>query len=196
MITVQQVHGADVIAVDDARSATGSDDTPTCVPNVDGMVTNRPGMALMASSADCPLVLVYDPAGRAIGLAHAGWRGTLAGIAERLVACLTSNYGSMPQQMVATICPSAGPCCYQVGADVVELAAERWPEPERFLVRRDGRTLLDLWSANAAQLQMAGLSPEKIETPGLCSICDHRFHSYRRAGAFTGHGGLIAALTP
>ncbi|MCH7702602.1 MAG: polyphenol oxidase family protein [Planctomycetes bacterium] len=196
VITAQQVHGTDVVAVDDALSATVTDGNPTCVPNADGLVTNRPGTALMALSADCPLVLVYDPAGGALGLAHAGWRGTLAGIAERLVACLTSNYGSAAEQMVATICPSAGPCCYEVGAEVVDMAAERWPEAERFLVRCDGRILLDLWSANAAQLQMAGLSPERIETPGLCSICDHRFHSYRRTGATTGHSGLMAALTP
>lgn len=196
LITAQQVHGTDVVAVDDALSASGTDPVATCVPNVDGLVTNRPGTALMALSADCPLVLVYDPAGCALGLAHAGWRGTLAGIAGRLVAWLTSNYGSAAEQMVATICPSAGPCCYEVGSEVVDMAAERWPEAERFLVRCDGRILLDLWSTNAAQLQMAGLAPERIETPGLCSICDHRFHSYRRTGATTGHSGLIAALTP
>ena len=195
VITAQQVHGTHVVAVDDAQSATGADGMPTCVPNVDGLVTNRPGRALMALSADCPLVLVYDPAGCAFGLAHAGWRGTLGGIAERLVACLTSNYGSAAAQMVATICPSAGPCCYEVGTDVVDMATERWPEGDRFLVRCDGHMLLDLWSANAAQLQNAGLAPERIETPGLCSICDDRFHSYRRAGAATGHSGLIAAMT-
>lgn len=195
VITAQQVHGTDVVAVDDAFSATVTDGNPACVPNVDGMVTNRPGTGLMALSADCPLVLVYDPAGGALGLAHAGWRGTLGGIAERLVACLTSNYGSAAEQMVATISPSAGPCCYEVGANVVDMATERWPEGDRFLVRCDGRMLLDLWSANAAQLQNAGLSPERIETPGLCSICDDRFHSYRRTGAATGHSGLIAAMT-
>lgn len=195
VITAQQVHGTHVVVVDDAQSATGAEGITTCVPNVDGLVTNRPGKPLMALSADCPLVLVYDPVGCAFGLAHAGWRGTLGGIAERLVACLMSNYGSAAEQMVATISPSAGPCCYAVGADLVDMATERWPEPDRFLVRCDARTHLDLWSANAAQLQTAGLSPERIETPGLCSICDHRFHSYRRVGAGTGHSGLIAAMT-
>jgi len=195
VVTAGQVHGADVAVVDDEPAGMGAGSGGACVPGVDGLVTNRAGVALMAFTADCPLVLVYDPGGGAVGLVHSGWRGTLGGIVRRVVDRLCLTYGSLPERMVATICPSAGPCCYEVGVDVVERTRERWPEGARFLLRRDGRLFLDLWSAISAQLQAAGLGPERIESPGLCSICDDRFHSYRRTGAGTAHGRLMAVMT-
>lgn len=178
------------VAVIDRRQPGGG------LPDVDAVLTNQPGVPLMTFSADCPLVLAFDPQAAVIGLAHASWRCTVAEVTHRLIALMSEKFGSLPRRMLAGIGPSAGPCCYEVKDDVLE-AAKDLPDAERLFPRRDGRLFFDLWTANRAQLERAGLSPDRIEVASVCTLCrNDLFYSFRREGAGCGHFGLMAGIRP
>jgi YfiH family protein len=184
----QQVHQTNLAVVDG---------TPCGGPlgEVDGVLTATPGTALMTFSADCPLVLLYDPLRRVIGLAHASWRCTVGEISRRLVELAAARFGCRPADLRAGIGPGAGPCCYEVRDDVYEAAAGL-TQRERLFLRRDGRLFFDLWTANKLQLLAAGLDPNHIESADVCTLCrNDLFYSYRREGAGCGHFGLLAGLT-
>ncbi len=186
-VTVHQVHGNDIATADEAMAAS---------VQADGLMTDRPGVAVLGLSADCPIVLVADPATGAVAMAHASWRSTVGRVTARLIAAMQNAYGCDPATMHAGVCPSAGPCCYEVGADVIE-AVDRslGAAGRRCVIGRDGRTYFDLWAANVAQLTEAGLAGRNIEVAGVCSICDNRFFSYRREGERAGrYGGMIARI--
>jgi len=183
-----QVHETRLAIVDET-----SPDGP--LPGCDGVITASPGVPLMTFSADCPLVLVFDPIRRAVGMAHASWRCTVARLPYQLVHLMMQQYGCRSDDLVAGVGPGAGPCCYEVKEDVYAAAAEL-PDRDRFFVPRDGRTYFDLWAANQAQLIKAGVQPDHVEIAGTCTLCHNDvFYSYRREGKGCGHFGLMAALT-
>ncbi len=184
----QQVHQTELAIVDG---------TPRGGPlgEVDGVLTATPDVALLTFSADCPLVLVFDPVQRIVGLAHASWRCTVGQITRRLVELAAARFGSRPDDLLAGIGPGAGPCCYEVQDDVYQTAAQL-PQRERLFPRRGGRLFFDLWAANQVQLLDAGLQPGNIESADVCTLCrNDLFYSYRREGPGCGHFGLLAGLT-
>lgn len=189
-----QVHGAELLTVEDVDVGCGRFGRAEAVPFVDGLLTDRTDAPLILLSADCPLVLIYDAVRAALAIAHASWLGTVAGITTRLVAAMRTSFGSDPSALCAAIAPSAGPCCYEVGAEVLRIFRTRMPDADRFFVPRGGKFMLDLWAANRAQLEAAGVPPERIESAGVCTICDASFWSHRRDGADAGRNALIAAL--
>ena len=185
----EQVHGTN-LAIIDLPAAGG------LLPRCDGVVTALARTPLMTFSADCPLVLAYDPARYVLGMVHASWRCTVARATCRLIGLMTARFGSRPAELLAGIGPGAGPCCYEVQHDVFD-AASGLTEHERLFQHRDGRMYFDLWEANRAQLAEAGVPLYQVETAGVCTICsDGVFYSYRREGTGCGHFGLLAALTP
>ena len=179
---VRQVHGGTVLKADG----------PGCVGEADGVWTDRPGLGVVGRSADCPLVLVAGGGTRpAWGFAHASWRSTVAGITAGLVAELAAG-GAEPGACRAVICPSAGPCCYEVGDEVRELAlANLGAKAAAFFAPRRERWILDLWRANVAQLVAAGMSEEDIDITGICTICGTDYPSHRRDGAAAGRFAAI-----
>jgi YfiH family protein len=189
-----QVHGAEIVPVDASLAGAGRDDSVPPIPHIDGFVTETRGVALMGMSADCPILLAYDPARPAIGVVHAGWRGTIACIALRLVGVMERCFGSAPANLRVGIAPCAGRDAYEVKEDVVRLAAARWEGYQMFFPKRDGRTFFDLRMTNVGQLTAAGVKPDNIDVAGTCTIGDARFCSFRRDGAHTGHAALISAL--
>jgi len=180
----RQVHGTDVLAVSSGGAAGEGD----------GLVTDTPGLGVMALGADCPLILAADASGLAVGVAHASWRGTVASVATRLIETLAAEFGSRPSRVIACICPSAGPCCYEVGGEVLDaavrglgLGAERF-----FRARPGGKFLFDLWLANRDQLLRAGLPRRNVHTAGLCTICrNDLFPSHRREGPSAGRFAAV-----
>jgi YfiH family protein len=175
-----QVHGDTVLPV----TAGG------LVGEADALVTGTHRLGLLGRSADCPLILVAAPRGTgaggwAVGMAHASWRSTVAGIASRLISTLVRNHHVAPESIVAGICPSVGPCCYEVGEEVRTEALSRiGPEASDHFVTRGGKLHFDLWSANTHQLIRSGLLPDHIHVAGLCTLCHHDlFPSYRKQGA-------------
>ncbi|MBM4118444.1 polyphenol oxidase family protein [bacterium] len=166
----------------------------------DALISAQPGLALIVRSADCPLVLAaaLDGRGRptAVGVAHASWRSTVAGIAPRMLLALALLAGHSPGRLRVALAPSAGPCCYEVGPEVREAAvAEHGRAAGAWFPERGGRLIFDLWRANAEQLALAGLPPGRLELAGVCTICeDAHFHSWRRDGAAAGRFAAVIGL--
>lgn len=162
----------------------------------DGLTTDTPGLFLLGYFADCLPILAYDPVHRAVGLAHAGWRGTLLSIAGRLVEEMAAAWGTRPADLVVGLGPAIGPCCYEVGEEVIAGVQAHLPQPGRLLrPGRPGHAYLDLWAANRQTLLGAGVRPEHIETAGLCTACHvGRFFSYRREGRLNGLFGAVIGL--
>ena len=168
----KQVHG---IAV---AFASGSGSLETA----DIIITTTPGLPLAIFTADCLAVVLHDHVRRALGIAHLGWRGTVRGGARIAVEALSSLDAS-PAHLRAVIAPSIGPCCYEVDAAVVEPLAVAFPTSYAGWLKpgAPGKWMLDLWAANEAQLVAAGVRPERIANPRLCTACRRDlFHSYRK----------------
>ena len=174
----KQVHGNTVHRVDGPGLAGAGD----------GLVTDAPGLGVMCFSADCPLVLVADSASRAVGIAHASWRSTVRQVTTRLVEKLYGEFGCRGENLVAGISPSAGPCCYRVGAEVVDAAVrELGIMAERFFRVSGGKFIFDLWGANRRQLLAAGVPGANIAAAGVCTICHNEtYPSYRAEGDAAG----------
>ena len=182
LILLKQVHG------DQVRVLDSDGPLPEGLPESDGLVTDRPGVALGIRTADCVPVLFADRARRVIGAAHAGWRGTALGIAVRMVETFAGRFSSRPEDILAVIGPAIGPCCYQVDAPVFA-AFSATPGAERFFRRcpEKDRWMVDLALANRLQIRETGVPSENIFSAGLCTACRQElFFSHRAAGGHTG----------
>ena len=196
LIAGAQVLGNAVAWVAEADRGRGALDAATALPDTDALITDSRGVSLIVFGADCPLVALVDPRRGAVGVVHASRRGTLGRVAERAVGAMQRLLGCEPSNMLAAIAPSIGPCCYEVGDEVLEQAREALPDAGRFFARRNGRLHLDLWSAIAEQLAAAGVRPDRIELSGICTRCHaDEFFSHRASGGRTGRFALVLGLT-
>jgi YfiH family protein len=185
--TAHQVHGSQVALI-------GPDDRGRVIPATDALVTDSPGVALMLRFADCLPILFYDSVRRAIGLAHAGWKGTIGRIAAKTASAMTEAYGSRPGDIVAGLGPCIGPCCYQIGSDVIELVKASFNHWRGLLrLQEDGSFHFDLWEANRRQLIELGVG--KIAVIQLCTACrTDEFFSHRAEGGHTGRFAVILGM--
>ena len=153
-------------------------------PDADAAVAEEPGSILGIETADCQPVLLVDPVGRRVAAAHAGWRGTAAGVTREAVAALVAR-GSHAADIVAALGPSIGACCYEVGPELEDAFG---PEgAEFFRPGPKGKPHLDVRAANVRQLERAGLAPERIHHVAECTFCRaDLYHSYRREGKGAG----------
>ena len=135
----------------------------------DGMISDTAGLLVAVKTADCLPILLIDPAHQVVSAVHAGWRGTVAGIAAHAVQLMKENFGSDPAEMEAAIGPGIGLCCFEVGPEV---AREFGPW------NSDAKTCLDLSKINRTQLEGAGVG--RIYESGLCTMCGEGFYSFRR----------------
>jgi YfiH family protein len=189
LTTTWQVHGNRVL-VADADHRGGS------LGQADALITATPYLPLVQRYADCTPILLYDPVRHACGIAHAGWRGTAARCAEATVQAMQVVFGCEPADMVAAIGPAIGPCCYEVGADVIEAmrASHRCADALLYPGPRSHTAYLDLWQANAEQLREAGV--RHIEIAGVCTACRRDlFFSHRGDGGRSGRFGAFVMLT-
>lgn len=177
----------------DQVARVSSNERGTRIKGVDGLITNTRGIPLMLRFADCVPILLYDPMHRAIGIAHAGWRGTVAHVLTKTVNEMRAAFGTNPRDLIACIGPSIGPCCYEIGADVQEKVERAYPDTYELLLHKNGSTHLNLWQANASQLRALGV--EQIEIAKVCTADHtHDFYSWRRENANTGRFGALIAL--
>ena len=186
---VWQVHGTEILCADGPRSP----ETPH--PKADGILTDYPNVTLFMRFADCVPVLLMDPVRRVIGIIHAGWQGTAKQIARVAVEKMQECYGSQPGDLLAGIGPSICRQCYEVGPEVVQAFQRSFGDPAKayFAQSENGRTHLDLWSANRDTLRMAGVT--QIEISGLCTACHlDDWYSHRAEHGRTGRFGVLMAL--
>ena len=168
--------------------------TSGLIGEADALYTNQSGIALVGKSADCPLILVAETNGKAVGFAHASWRSTVACIVERLITRLNQELDCQPHHLIACICPSAGPECYEVGPEVRDAAIKGIGAHAGVFFKQHGVKLhFDLWKANSDALLRCGLRMEHIHVAGLCTLCrNDLFPSHRKEGE--GAGRFVAAI--
>lgn len=156
-------------------------DSPGTYERCDALITNVKRLALVATVADCVPLFLFDPIHKAIGMVHAGWRGTVDEIAKCAIEKMRQEYQSESGQILAFIGPSAGVCCYEVGEEVAVMFKNK------SVSYKEKRAFIDLKNENKLQLQQQGVVDSNIEVSPSCTICMQEvFHSFRRDGQKSG----------
>jgi len=185
---VWQVHSADVICTDAPR--------PKNVQHkkADAILTNNPEITLFMRFADCVPILFFDPIKKVVGVAHAGWQGTVKRVVSATIERMISEYGSNPADIRAGIGPSIGAHHYEVGPEVVQQVRVTFePQANSLLPSQNNSTHFDLWEANRLLLEQAGV--KEIEISGLCTACHpDDWFSHRAEQGKTGRFGALIAL--
>lgn len=166
------------------------------IQSVDALITNEPGVTLVTHYADCIPLLFADPEKKVIGLAHAGWRGTIGKIGEITVERMVQEFGCDPMDIIAVVGPAIGPCCYEVDSPVYEQFASLTElKPAYFTkILGHGKYLIDLKETNRRMLMDAGLLSINIVISDVCTKCNSGLlYSHRASGGK--RGGLIAMMS-
>lgn len=165
---------------------------------VDGLITNVPGVTLATFYADCVPLLFVDPVHKAIGLSHSGWRGTVGKIGKVTVEKMTEQYGTDPKEVLAAIGPSICQSCYEVSEDVIDEFKNSFEEcfwQELFYAKENGKYQLNLWRANELIFEEAGILPEHFSTTNLCTCCNPGYlFSHRASGGKRGNLGAFLQI--
>jgi YfiH family protein len=185
---VWQVHSADVVCAHAPRRKGES------YRQADILLTDRPEVTLFMRFADCVPILFHDPHNGVVGVAHAGWMGTLRGVATATVNSMRQNYGSNPADIIACIGPSIGPDHYEVGADVILQVMQKFGDESDLVLRsNNGKIHFDLWKTNQLLLERAGVG--QIETAAICTACNtDDWFSHRAEMGRTGRFGALISL--
>lgn len=185
LLSAKQVHGTDIFCLTEPLVEDKE------VDDFDALITDLSGVGLMIQQADCQAVLLFDPIREVIAAVHCGWRGSVQGILEKVVAVMVKNYGTAPADLQAIISPSLGPCC----AEFVNFRQELPPNFQRFMV---GENYFDFWKISRDQLMSVGMLVENIGTTEICTCCSDDYFSYRRASrlaeGITGRNCSVIAL--
>lgn len=168
---------------------------PRDYTDVDGMVTDEPGLVLVTFYADCVPLYFVDSAHRAIGLAHSGWRGTVGRMGECMVKAMGEHFGSQPEDLYAAIGPSICRDRYEVSEDVAVQFIRMLGEEVAVPGKAPGKYQLDLWLANKLILEQAGLSPSRIAVTDICTCHNSKYlFSHRASGGKRGNVAAFLAL--
>lgn len=163
--------------------------------DVDGLITNLPGITLTTFYADCVPLFFVDPVHHAIGLSHSGWKGTVGRIGKVTIEKMTEQYGTDPRDVLAAIGPSICQSCYEVSKDVTDAFKEAFEErywKELFYKKENEKYQLDLWRANELIFEEAGILPEHYSTTNICTCCNPGYLFSHRASH--GKRGNLAAF--
>lgn len=188
VVQPHQVHGIEIREVTDPMT------TREQLEGVDALITNVPGVAISVRTADCIPVLLYDPVHKAIAAVHAGWRGTVQRISQKVIDFMHELYGTNGADLKAVIGPGIGPESFQVGQEVADAFAEAGFPMEQILKDcgpkaptadnpMNGGLHIDLWLANQLLLEQSGVKSQNIQMAGICTYRNNdRFYSARREG--------------
>jgi len=192
MVLSDQVHGTTIKIVTEDDGGKGLT-KPLDYKEIDGLVTNIKGLMLFTFYADCVPLFFLDKVKKVVGVAHAGWRGTVQKIGEKMIDTMKNVYSSNPEDILVGIGPSIGSCCYSVKYDVYQKFSEILSSVDEILVKNSLDTWkLDLWEANKKILEENGILSRNITISRLCTSCNnHKFFSYRKE---KGNTGRMAAL--
>jgi YfiH family protein len=199
LATCWQVHGTNVRIVrerqepQEPQEPKGLGDDERC----DALMTGLPRVLVGVKTADCVPVVLGDRRTGACAAIHAGWRGTSQSIVARALERMSAEYGTRACDLIAAIGPAALRCCYEVGAEVVEIFKENFPadSDSLFTPTREGHALIDLHEANRQQLVGAGVVAENIHVAPLCTMCrTDLFFSYRREKKLHGRTGRLLGV--
>ena len=193
LVVSAQVHGTEILRVGVLDRGKGVV-FPREMEAIDGLITDRSQVGLVTIHADCVPLFFLDPRRKAIGLAHAGWRGTVGKIGAKMIRRMQEDFGSDPADLLTAIGPSIGPCCFEVGEDVAQQFESVFMDQRAELIRpakSSGKFYVDLWEANRQTMLSEGVLPEHITVTDLCTACHSDvFHSHRK----TKSPGRMAAI--
>ena len=169
-----QIHSSIVNKIDEKNIGQRSDG--------DALISNVKAVPLLILTADCVPVVIIDPKNKAVGVAHAGWRGTYDKICKNTIDEMIKNYKSNPEDLICVIGPSIGPCCYEVSKDLVEkFNTNLANHAGEFDIIKDDKYFLDLWKINELTLKDCNVKDENIINLQICTNCNHdKFYSYRK----------------
>lgn len=192
----EQVHGNRVTTVTVNERGRGRLRREDAIQETDALITNESGVWLTAFFADCVPLYFFDPVQKAVGIAHAGWKGTVLQIADETVKAMAAQFGSKPTDLLAAIGPSIGVCCYEVDEVVASPVQDTWEQlgiseaRDKFLVPKSdkpGKFMLNLQHLNREIMIKAGILPSRIEICGMCTSCrTDSFFSHRKEQGRTG----------
>lgn len=186
LILPRQTHGCEVLEIDNTFMGASKEKQSDMLQGVDAVVTALPRVCIGVSTADCVPVLLCDTQKRVVAAVHAGWRGTVARIAERCIERMCTTHGCKPQNIKAVIAPSIGRDAFEVGGEVYAAFEEAGFPMER-IARMHNKWHIDLWEANRLQLLSCGIPQENIEIAGVCTHSNHaEWFSARRLGINSG----------
>ena len=171
---------------------------PLDYDQVDGLVTNIPGLCLATFYADCVPLFFVDPVQKAIGLSHSGWRGTVGKIGKITVETMRKEYGTDPADVLAAVGPSICQKCYEVSEDVIEQFRINYEQKyweELFYKKENGKFHLNLWKANEIVFGEAGIKAEHIAVTNVCTCCNPDvLFSHRASHGKRGNLGAFMAI--
>ena len=177
-VSTNQTHGTEVFV----SNGEIQDNT-----EADAIITDKKGATLLIKTADCQAVILYDHAKNVIGNVHSGWRGSISNIIGSTISKMETEYGSKPEDIVAGICPSLGPCC-------AEFKNYRDEIPEKYWSYEIGNNHFDFWKISFDQLKVSGVLEKNIEIGNICTKCNpNLFYSYRKERD-TGRFGTVIML--
>ncbi len=197
IVTPQQVHGEQIVYVTEEDCGRGAWSYDDAIPDCDALITDRPNVALFLCFADCVPILLVDPVNRAIGLSHAGWKGTAKKIGQKTLLQMQARFGTRPQDCLVGIAPSIGECCYEVDDHVVNEFCKEYSSLDTFLTPsiEQGKYHLNLWQANRLQLEEIGVPSDNIVSADICTSCNADIlFSYRAEHGKTGRIAAVLAL--
>lgn len=190
LVFSMQTHTANVRRVGREDCGRGLE-RPVGYCDVDGLVTNEPGVVLTTFYADCVPLFFVDPVHHCIGLSHSGWRGTVGKIGKATVETMAREFGSDPGDLLAAVGPSICQECYEVSEEVIGLFRENFAEelwPKLFYRKDNGHYQLNLWEANRLIFQEAGILPQHITVTDICTACNPELlFSHRASGGKRGN---------
>lgn len=195
LVFSDQTHTTNIRVVTEADRGKGFT-KPLDYTDVDGLITDVPGLVLATFYADCVPLYFVDPVHRAVGLSHSGWRGTVHRMGKATLEAMNREYGTEPANVIACIGPSICQDCFEVGPEVAAEFADGFAKQyhnDLFYQKPDGKYQVDLWRANQIVLREAGIPADQIHTTDICTRCNpaHLF-SHRIMG--TERGNLAAFL--
>lgn len=194
VVCAEQVHGNKVAVVTKSDAGSGSAAFSGSIPGTDALITNSPGIPLMLFFADCVPLFILDPVNKAIGLAHAGWKGTALKIGAETLRVMTDTFGTDPNQCIAAIGPSIEGCCYNVSQEVAQRILEASGDERVVVNTNQDLSRINLKLANRSILVNAGIPETNIAVSDLCTACNpEHFFSYRRDGV-TGRMAAVMML--
>ncbi|PIQ85279.1 MAG: multicopper polyphenol oxidase [Candidatus Omnitrophica bacterium CG11_big_fil_rev_8_21_14_0_20_43_6] len=185
LITAKQVHGKNVELITQENKGSGALDYESSIPDTDGLITNQRGVPIAILTADCLSVFIYDPAHLAIAILHAGWRSTEQNIAQQGVLAMQNKFGCHLQDLLVGFGPSIRSCCFEVENDF----KSNFPYG---LLKREGKTFMDIALINQRQLVDSGVKQANIFDPKFCTFSDEGFFSFRKEAKNAGR--LISAI--
>ena len=182
-VIAHQVHQGNVAVADQLTPRGAWTDQSKEIDNTDAFITSEKNICIVVKVADCVPILVYDPELHIAAAIHAGWRGSVNSVTANTINKMITTFKCNPENLFAGIGPSIGPCCYEVGTDVIGAVMEKWGTTDSFLVKtaNSQRYHFDLWHSNRYELIRSGVKADHIETAGICTRCNSDLYFSARA---------------